>query len=117
MAYSEKAKALRQCKALRKGGKPCQAYAVWGENFCTAHSGRHHRGLMPHPYERRFKRLSRQSPTCHCPAYNWPHRPGGIAQDKYDKKATELKQRQYELTDRLRKVTEADEDYSITLIT
>jgi len=31
MAYSEKAKALRQCKALKKDGEPCQAYAVWGE--------------------------------------------------------------------------------------
>ncbi len=77
MAYSEKAKALRQCKALRKDGKPCQAYAVWGEDFCMAHSGRHHRGPMPHPYERRFKKRPRRSPTCHCPAYNWPHRPGG----------------------------------------
>lgn len=77
MAYSEKAKALRQCKALRKDGKPCQAYAVWGEDFCMAHSGRHHRGPMPHPYEQRFKKRPRRSPTCRCPAYNWPHRPGG----------------------------------------
>jgi len=53
MAYSEKAKALRRCKALRKDGKPCQAYAVWGEDFCMAHSGRHYRGPMPSLYERR----------------------------------------------------------------
>jgi len=81
MAYSEKAKALRQCKALRKDGKPCQAYAVWGEDFCMAHSGRHHQGPMPHPYERRFKkrpRRPRRSPTCHCPAYNWPHTAQGV---------------------------------------
>jgi len=41
----------------------------------------------------------------------------GITPDEYDKKAIELKQRQYELTDRLRRITEADESYSITLIT
>jgi len=40
-----------------------------------------------------------------------------ITQDEYDKKAYELKQRQYELADRLKRVTEADESYSITLIT
>ena len=39
-----------------------------------------------------------------------------ITQDEYDKKATELKQRQYELANRLKRITEADEDYSITLI-
>ena len=40
-----------------------------------------------------------------------------ITQDEYDEKAYELKQRQYELTDRLNRITKADEDYSITLIT
>jgi len=39
-----------------------------------------------------------------------------ITQDEYDKKAIELKQRQYELTERLRRIIEADENYSITLI-
>ena len=39
-----------------------------------------------------------------------------ITPDEYDKKAIELKQRQYELTDRLKRITEADESYSITLI-
>ncbi|MDP3011388.1 MAG: hypothetical protein Q8N27_01605 [Candidatus Hydromicrobium sp.] len=39
-----------------------------------------------------------------------------IAQDEYDKKASELKQRQYELNDKLKRVIEADESYSITLI-
>ena len=42
---------------------------------------------------------------------------GGITQDEYDKKAQELKQRQYELANRLKRITEADENYSITLIT
>ena len=53
MAYSEKAKALRKCKAKKKNGKPCQAWAVWGEDFCMAHSGRHQQGPRPHPWERR----------------------------------------------------------------
>ena len=39
-----------------------------------------------------------------------------ITQDEYDKKAYELKQRQYELNDKLKRVIEADENYSITLI-
>jgi uncharacterized protein with ParB-like and HNH nuclease domain len=42
--------------------------------------------------------------------------PWGITQDEYDKKAVELKQRQYELADRLKRITEVDENYSITLI-
>ncbi|GAJ02339.1 unnamed protein product, partial [marine sediment metagenome] len=37
-------------------------------------------------------------------------------QDEYDKKAHELKQRQYELNDKLKRIIEADENYSITLI-
>ena len=39
-----------------------------------------------------------------------------ITRDKYDKKAIELKQRQYELNDKLKRIIEADENYSITLI-
>ena len=42
---------------------------------------------------------------------------GWITQAEYDKKASELKQRQYELNDKLKRVIEADESYSITLIT
>ena len=40
----------------------------------------------------------------------------GITQDEYDKKAYELKNRQYELNDKLKRFIEADENYSITLI-
>ncbi len=39
-----------------------------------------------------------------------------ITQDEYDKKARELKGRQYELADKLKKITEADEIYTISLI-
>ena len=82
MAYSEKAIKLRQCKAIKKDSEPCKAWAVWGEDFCIAHSGRHHRGPMPSPYERNLRYLiegepKRRSPVCHCKAYDWPHRPGG----------------------------------------
>jgi len=42
---------------------------------------------------------------------------GYITQDEYDKKASELKQRQYGLNDKLKRIIEADENYSITLIT
>ncbi len=39
-----------------------------------------------------------------------------ITQDEYDKKAIELKQRQYELNNQLEIIIEADENYSMTLI-
>ncbi len=38
-----------------------------------------------------------------------------ITQDEYDKKAIELRQRQYELNNQLNKIIEADENYSMTL--
>ena len=52
-----------------------------------------------------------ESHTCNSNNNRW------ITQDEYDKKASELKQRQYELNDKLKRVIEADESYSITLIT
>jgi hypothetical protein len=42
---------------------------------------------------------------------------GRTTQNEYDKKAYELKNRQYELNDKLKRVIEVDENYSITLIT
>ena len=75
MAYSTMAKALRRCRATRKDGKPCRAYAVWDDprGLCAPH-GRHHTGPMP----RRHAPTRRTSyPPCECPAYQWPHRPGG----------------------------------------
>ena len=41
---------------------------------------------------------------------------GGITQDEYDKKAIELKEKQYRLNDKFKSITEADENYSMTLI-
>lgn len=60
MGMSEKALEIRRCKALRKNGKPCEAFACWGDTRCTRHGG-----------------IKRGKPVCKCPAYNWPHRPGG----------------------------------------
>lgn len=75
MAYSEKAKALRRCTGFRKDGEPCEAYAAWGDprGLCVAH-GRHHAGPLPKRYAPRRKS---SYPPCECPAYSWPHRPGG----------------------------------------
>ena len=39
----------------------------------------------------------------------------GITQDEYDKKFQELKQNQYELNDKLKRINEADESYTTTL--
>ena len=41
---------------------------------------------------------------------------GRITQDEYDKKARELKEKQYKLTEKLKSLTEADGNYSMTLI-
>lgn len=76
MAYSEKAKSLRKCTGTRKDGRPCKAWATWSDprQLCVSHAGRHHRG--PIPKEHSPSRSARYTPCC-CPAYQWPHRPGG----------------------------------------
>jgi hypothetical protein len=75
MAYSPKAQALRRCRAVRKDGQPCRAYAVWDDSrgLCAAH-GRHHTGKMP---RRPGPTMRTKNPPCTCQAYAWPHRPGG----------------------------------------
>jgi hypothetical protein len=71
MAYSRKARELRQCTAIRADGEPCSAWARWGcaDRLCTAHAIR-----------RRGKRddysVIRSKAKCTCEAYDWPHRPG-----------------------------------------
>ncbi len=47
---------------------------------------------------------------------SWKFILGRITQDEYDKKARELKEKQYKLMDKLKSITEADENYSVTLI-
>jgi hypothetical protein len=70
--YTTHARALRRCKATKKDGTPCKAYAIWGRTRCTAHTyAKRRRGKGP---------LMLDYPTnyepCTCSAYNWPHRPG-----------------------------------------
>jgi hypothetical protein len=76
MAYSERARALRVCLHVHPDGRRCKAWAVWGDprQLCMAHAGRHRRG--PRPAERVWYRPTNAVP-CTCPAYAWPHRPGG----------------------------------------
>jgi hypothetical protein len=77
MAYSEKARELRRCKATRKDGQPCQAWAIWGTDRCAGHT-----------YKKRGKAsqadrygMKTKAPPCTCIAYAWPHRPGsGLCQ-------------------------------------
>lgn len=70
MAYSEKAKSLRQCLAKNLDGSACRCYAVWGDpdQLCIFHRRRQ---LPPKPV------------YCRCRAYTqkdgvtpFPHRPG-----------------------------------------
>lgn len=72
MAYTERARELRRCRALtaKNGGQPCQRYAVWGDELgrCATHGGR---VLGPHIAGKTA------APGCTCAAYSWPHRPGG----------------------------------------
>src|SRR5689334_19235451 len=72
MAYSERAKEVRRCKATRRDGQPCQAYAIWGTEFCAGHTYETRRKL-----ERGYREYPTNAPACTCFAYAWPHRPGG----------------------------------------
>jgi hypothetical protein len=74
MAYSEKAKEMRRCKATRKDGQPCQAWALWGGTFCAGHTYKKRGGRTPEKY--RYTGIPTKAPPCRCVAYNWPHRPG-----------------------------------------
>ena len=76
MAYSERARAIRVCLHVHPDGRRCRAWAVWGDlrQLCMAHAGRHHRG--PLARARGASGRTHAAP-CTCPAYAWPHRPGG----------------------------------------
>lgn len=77
MPYNAAALARRRCTARRKDGEPCRAFALWDDprQLCSAHAGRtrgeSRRGQRLPSYE------CRTVPKCYCPAYRWPHRPGG----------------------------------------
>jgi hypothetical protein len=62
---------LRQCVATTKRGKRCRCFALWdaeGQQLCV----NHYRG----PKIERSRPGKRNGPTCDCPAYSFPHRPG-----------------------------------------
>jgi hypothetical protein len=46
MAYSERAKAVRRCKATRRNGQPCRAYAKFWTELCAGHTYKR-RGKAP----------------------------------------------------------------------
>jgi hypothetical protein len=74
VAYTARQTALRRCRAVRQDGRPCRAWACWddAEQRCQAHNGRHHHGPEGPDYVRKPPAKRR---VCHCPAYQWPHRP------------------------------------------
>jgi hypothetical protein len=74
MAYSERAKAVRRCKATRRDGQPCRAYANWGTELCAGHTYKR-RGKATEAH--RYNGMRTNAPACTCVAYAWPHRPGG----------------------------------------
>lgn len=94
MAYSEKARELRRCKATRKDGARCQAWAMWESEhqFCVRHEkggrgpdrGAERRASLlteidsglPVEFWNCSRGKARYVP-CRCAAYGWPHRPGG----------------------------------------
>jgi hypothetical protein len=77
VGYSEQARELRRCKALRNDGEPCRAFAAWDDpqGCCTIHAGRHFRGVRMR-FQHAPHRQARYKP-CTCRAYAWPHKPGG----------------------------------------
>src|SRR5262245_17115545 len=76
MTYTQKARDLRQCKAIKPDGQRGKVWAAWNdpEQRCSTHAGRT-------GGERNFKRFTwpqkTKYPPCRCKAYQWPHRPGG----------------------------------------
>ena len=72
MAYSERARELRRCRATTKDGWPRPRWAVWGDAWrrCATHGGRRPAGWRGPIYRTNY-------PPCTCVAYAWPHRPGG----------------------------------------
>ena len=77
MAYSDRARALRMCRHVYPDGRSCKAWAVWDDprQLCVAHAGRCSGKPSPGPWAG----VSRHARPvlCTCPAYAWPHRPGG----------------------------------------
>ena len=69
--YSLRAMQVRRCQATKADGSRCHAWAVWGAwpSLCVKHGGRS-------PYPPKIGGCTTRYQSCHCEAYNWPHRPG-----------------------------------------
>ena len=56
--YTEKALAIRRCKAIKADGTPCKSFAVWGKEnqLCASHqpSKKIHKPRNPNRKKRRF---------------------------------------------------------------
>ena len=79
MAYTQAAIERRKCTEKNSKGKPCSAWAVWGDprQVCVAHSERHHKGPLDNAKSKRPGYRSRTNyAACRCSAYTYPHRPG-----------------------------------------
>ncbi len=90
MAYSEAALELRRCVATNALGEPCGQFAVWrlvlagGPQLCRRHAEQDGVAVPGVPLAKRPRSGSDAAggqptdrPACTCPAYAWPHRPGG----------------------------------------
>lgn len=77
--YSDRARELRQCTATKSNGERCQAWAMWDDpqQRCVTHAGRHHTGPIPLVCHLPGREKRAKVQPCTCPAYQWPHRPGG----------------------------------------
>lgn len=66
----------RQCRASKKDGTQCQAWAVWeaAEQLCAGHLYKTRAKALT-PEERAQQQGKRNRPTCRCEAYDFPHRP------------------------------------------
>jgi hypothetical protein len=67
--YGIKARERRRCLGVRKDGRPCQGWALWGVpgQRCLNHTE-----IRP----RRVGSERTHAIPCRCEAYLWPHRPG-----------------------------------------
>jgi hypothetical protein len=86
MAYSEKAKSLRRCEAIKPDGERCRNYSRLDSNVCVIHLypkrkraviGRHEPILVFIKRKGKAHHVRQRHKTCNCAAYLFPHRAGG----------------------------------------
>lgn len=71
MGYSAKAKLQRNCTGTKVDGKPCRAWARWGDDrqLCSSHAIKKRKPSDGY-------KVMKSKAKCECEAYQWPHRPG-----------------------------------------